>query len=329
MFLGLAGGGVTLKARVVCFAALLLGAWCYGLAQGPDPIVLPSAVVAALGHPLPQTKVGDCDGDATMIEWRRGVVIHQSPHSGIAEVTGRDRRGRAWNVTVPGGSNMECEIWAATLRKGYAEDLIFFSGEWVGRNVAELTILFLDRDGRPYPWTATGNWTETDAGVDQLAMDEATGNAVLVYPVREGDKFSPGYVYSLFRITGDSIAKVVNRTWPAVSGDPKALAGTERKGTESELFKTPDASAEQGWLRVRAGGATGTSGELAYSDGSKSRYPAMVVLDRADGSRRVYLDGETPGAMKAAQTGGYRVQRQGTTCEEEECRPFVLFGVKP
>ncbi len=323
------GCWLALEVRVVSFAMLLFWAWCHGLAQGPDDPAPPKAVAAALAHPLQQIKVGDCDGDATTIRWRGGVVIHQSPHSGVAEVTGRDRWGRTWSVTVPGGSNMECEIWAATLRKGYAEDLLFFNGEWVGRNVAELTILFFDRDGQPYPWTATGEWTETGAGVDQLAMDEATGNAVLVYPVREGDKFSPGYVYSLFRITADGIAKVVNGTWPAVSGDPKAPAGTERKKTESELFKTPDASAKGGWLRVRAGGPPETGKEPAYSDGSKSRYPAMVVLDRADGSRRIYLDGDTPDAIKEAEAGGYRVQRQGTTCEEEECRPFVLFGSKP
>ncbi len=230
---------------------------------------------------------------------------------------------------MPGGTIMECEIWAVPLRRGYQQDLVFFSGEWLGRNVAELTILFFDEDGRPSPWQATGEWTESAAGVEQLARNETTGGAVLVYPVREGDPFSPGYVYSLFRVEANGIRKIVDGTWPVVSGDPKALVGTERMRTESEVFGSPEASAIKSWPRVRDAGDMGTSEDVVYSDGSRSRYPAMAMLDKADGSRRIYLDGYTLDAMKEVKAGGYRVERRGDTCEEEECRPFLLVGVAP
>ncbi len=320
---------MTLEKLVLCLAVLLLGVGPRAPAQTPDLPARPALVAAALAHPLPQIKIGNCDEDATTIVWQSGITIHQTPHRGIVNVTGQDRQGRAWSVMVPGGSVMECEIWAATLRKGYAPDLVFFENEWLGRNVGELTILFFNRDGRPYPWQATGEWTETGSGVEQLALDEATGNAALVYPVREGDPFSPGYVYSLFRIGEDGIAKVVDKTWPVMSGDPKALVGTERMKTQSELFTTPDATADKGWLRLRSAKDAGTDDDLLYSDGSTSLYPAMVVLDRADGTRRMYLDGDVLDAIKVILAGGYRVKRQGQTCEEEECRPFALYGIAP
>ena len=91
---------------------------------------------------------------------------------------------------MPGGTVMECAIWEATLRKGYAPDLVFFENDWVGRNVAELTILFFDRDGRPYPWQATGEWTETGAGVEQLAMEKAERRACV--SGSRGGQLQPG-----------------------------------------------------------------------------------------------------------------------------------------
>ncbi len=229
---------------------------------------------------------------------------------------------------------MRCEIWSAVFRKGYPEDLIFFHNEWEGRDVAELTILFFDKAGRPYPWQATGEWTLTGKGVEQLALDTASGNAQLVYPVREGDQRAAlAYVYKLFRITPEGIAEVVSAEksgpWPAVSGDRSALVGTERNRTETELFATPKLKGGSRELTLRSVLPLSSEKSLVYSDGTRTRYPAMVVIDKADGSRRMFLSDNTLDAVQQIAKGSYRLHVQGSTCEEEECRPFLLFAQEP
>lgn len=316
------------------WAALVSGWNVHAQKVAPVPL-LPAAVAAILAQPLHQTKLADCDSAMQPTSWRNDTTMRMV--DGAFEVKGRDSRGGTWSVSIPGGDVMRCEVWSAVLRRGYPEDLVFFHAEWPSEYGYELTILFFDTAGRPTPWQAAGGWTSPEAGlrtgIDQLVLEREGGDAELIMPVREG-AWSSGfvYVYSLLRISRDGIGKVLGMengvAWPVIEVDREALAGTERDKTETESFLCSEA-AESGGLTLRSVLPPDSKESLVYTDGTKTRYPAMVVVDKADGSRRtIFLGGYVVDAIKRIGKGNYRLHLQGSTCEEEECRPFLLFAVE-
>jgi len=222
----------TFLASAITFSTLQL--------TGQSTPTTPPAVSAVLSQTIEQTKVTDCTGAAQIVPWGNSTALHLT-QDGLS-VVGRDLQGNTWSTVLPASGVMKCEVWSAVLRKGYPADLLFLSADSMGdRYNSELTILFFDKSGRPHPWQARGGFTSTSAGISQLASDKTTGFARLVVPIREGER-SAGFVYvhNLFQTTPTGVAKIVgldtNSSWPLVSGNQKALVGTESKATNSESF---------------------------------------------------------------------------------------------
>lgn len=209
------------------------------------------------------------------------------------------------------------------------EDLLFLTADETGGYASELTILFFDKQGRPHPWQARGAFTSTEAGIQQIALDPSTQNTQLVVPLREGGKFDGyAYVHNLYKMTPSGISKLViadgANSWPSVSGNAKALVGTEKNVTELDTFDSASVPRTASPLKLVNVLSSRDDEPLVFSDSTKTRYPLIVVIDKADGSRRIFFDGDTPDAIAEIQKGNFKVQLKGSTCEEEECRPFIL-----
>ncbi len=248
--------------------------------------------------PLKQTKVTDCAAAVREVQWGSTRLTYTS--DGL-RFDGLQSSGAAWHATVPASNVLKCEVWSANLHKGAKSSLIVFKApETGGIEGGELTIFSFDDQGRPLPWQVTGSLTSTAQGITQLASDPATETAQILVPVREGDPHSDfAEVTSLFRWQNGGLSKVVGTDssgakWPVVSGSTRALTGKESLLTSS--FGKTDATAAAAALAsaepvkvVKRAGFSDAEPVL-LSNGQRSRFPAMLVLDKADGSRSIFLD---------------------------------------
>lgn len=307
------------------FATLL------GAQQNAPPFSqMPEPAKLILANRLSQTKVADCADAVQTIPWGNTTTLHFSKDG--LELTGRDLQGRAWATSLPAGGITKCEVWSASLRKGFPEDLLILNADPMGGKYATvLTILFFDKSERPHPWQAKGGFTSTKAGIQQLASDETSGNAKLIVALREGEKLSGyTYVYSLFKINANSVAKVVgndgDNSWPIITGNRNFKSGSETKATETDSFETSDPLQGAKDLTLVSVLPLSEEERLIFSDGTKTRLPSIVVVEKTDGSRRIYFDGETTDGIDEIKRGSYAVRLKGTACEEEECRPFIILA---
>jgi hypothetical protein len=286
------------------------------------------AVSAILASPAPQTKVADCVDATQPLPWSTSTTLFFTTDG--LRISGEDLEGHSWNTVVPASNVMKCEVWTAELREGFPPDLIILNADQMGGYQSELTILFFDKEGRPHPWQATGAFTSTSSGIQQIALDKATGNSQLVVPVREGDKFS-GYVYvhDLFRLNSSGINKVVgseqSEVWPQITGNAKLLVGTEANLTRSESLDSVDSSIEPP-LSLANVGSLDEDKPLTFSNGQAMRIPLIIVVVKSDGSRHIFFDENTPDGISEIKKGKYSIRIKGSACEEEECRPFIMVA---
>jgi hypothetical protein len=47
---------------------------------------------------------------------------------------------------------------------------------------------------------------------------------------------------------------------------------------------------------------------------------------KSDGSRQIFFDENTPDGIAEIKKGNFSIRLKGTTCEEEECRPFIMVA---
>jgi hypothetical protein len=316
--------------REICSAFLILALAAPLFAQDSVSVAITrtKAVNTALANPVEQTKVTDCADATYPVSWQNNASLLFAPHG--LQIKGVDLEGHSWSTVVPVSNVMKCEVWSAELRKGLPPDLLILNADEMGGYQSELTILFFDRNGRPHPWQATGAFTSTSSGIQQVATDQGTSNARVVVPIREGDKFSGyAYVHNLFRISAGGIEKVVgsenSAVWPQISGNAKVLVGTEANMTKSESFDADDVSPEATRTLAKVGSPDDEK-PLTFSDGQTTRIPQIVVVVKSDGSRQIFFDENTPDGIAEIKKGNFSIRLKGTTCEEEECRPFIMVA---
>lgn len=294
-----------------------------------------SGNAAAKQSILAQSKVTDCVS-AQQLLWHGGTTLNYS--SDGLEIHGSDAKGLPWKTIVPASGVMKCEVWSARLGPGSADALLVLSYGNSGSGYDnELTILFWDEQGRPIPWEANGGFTLTSRGIAQLTRTDEHGSARIVLPLREGDKHE-GYVYvkQLYLVNGDRISKFIGRegdtTWPVITGNHAALNGNELNDAGSLELRTPQpgrGDAPGGYISVLKQPSGNNSGaELLLSNGARIAVPHIVVTDDPFAGRQIFLAEFTPEGVQKIIDGKYVVALEGESCEEEECRPLILWGSK-
>lgn len=274
---------------------------------------------------IPQQKVLNCADATTDTPWNNSVTFHYSSQG--LSIRGTDLSSKSWSVVVPASNVVDCMVWSAPL-KGKQQDLLILNADQNGGYSSELTILFFDKNGQPHPWQARGAFAWSDAGIKQVIS--YNGTTRIIVPARIGDRVS-GWVniHNLYLVSGDGVDKVVGTqdgtAWPVISGNSQLLPGAEHKATETETFAL-SSNQEQSNLQIASLGDLGTSAPIAYSDGTTSRYPAIVILDSKEGNRQIFLDGDAYDGVQQIVKGKYALVLKGTTCEEEECRPFIMHA---
>ena len=286
-------------------------------------------VISALQQPAPQEKVADCLDTQRDVLWNNNVVL-RSTAEGLT-VSGRGARSRAWNTIVPISGVMQCEIWSAALAKGQAKSLLILVGDEMGGTYgASLTILSFDQENMPIPWQARGSFTSTKTGIAQIVRNTIAGGTQILVSHRQGDRHD-GYAYitSLYNATDIGLAKFIGKDgggnqWPFLSGNLSALTGNESKATRSINYGREGAPSKR--LSISQVLGYDQPQPILYSDGSKTRYPAIVEMNRLNGSRTIYFDENVPDGVAEAKRSDAKVALKGTACDGEECGPFLLVA---
>lgn len=314
--------------------SILLALTGHAIAQNTISKQKPAMIASLENKTLEQHKIIDCATAQSPVEWK-GMTINHS-ENGLT-LSGYDHNGGTWQATIPAGSIMSCEVWAATLAKGQPEDVIVFNRD-ENKYDSQLTILRFNRDGRPMPWLAHGNFNVTAKGVTQIVQDSTTGNAGVIVPQREGDRHSGyAYVYHLIAVSPTGMQKELGEKysaqWPIITGNRKFLSGTETRDTLSEQTDTSatamSAQAGEGVTLesvIPPGKGPDGLGSVALSNGKSIMFPSILVVDSRLGNRSIYFAGDVPDQLEKMTNSKYSVRLEGTTCEEEECRPLLLIA---
>jgi hypothetical protein len=291
-----------------------------------------SALISTLEHnQVKQNKVADCTDARTPIQWN-GITLSYSSEG--LHLSGIGIDGTRWTAAVPASGIFTCEVWTTRLYKGSKGDLIIMSRNHDPEGFdTELTIFTFDQRQLPIPWQSIGKFTSTKDGITQIVKENEGGDSALIIPIRQGDKYDGfAYVQHLIEVKATGFKKITGSrfslNWPIISGNQKALSGAEGKDILSENIETSDAGGQTSLQSVASPSPKNGIGGITLSDGTKSMFPAMLVVDSLARTRTIYFAGDVPDALNDMQKKTYDVQLTGQTCEEEECRPLLMFATE-
>lgn len=235
-----------------------------------------------------------------------------------------------------------------------------------GKYGTNLAILLFGKDGTPSPWYAQGNFTLRAQGIQEIEQDESGQAEIVVtsqvgMPTWEG----VSYVSLLYGIGGSGVIPVERKflgvDFPNVasvnpnheklrrliagtsapSGPPDSRESSPVEGTDphfvsfgpntpasplSSDIAAPASAKAAGNIRVDANLAYDSQSRVLLSDGTKLDVPTILVLDRADGSRRITFDPDDSD-FKDQSVTKYRLHPTGSFCSDiDQCQPFILWA---
>ncbi len=314
--------------KILCFLFLALCCITRCRAQQPTEMASTMRTVAATlqEHPFKQTGIATCSSISPGLSWNNTDLQYED---GDLTIKGTDQLGHAYSITK-GMGIAGCSLWAASLDGiGSPELEILTPGEdSSGGYDSTLTIIFVDQEGRPFPWQATGKFTAAgDAGIEQIIADPTDHRADVIVHTKEGiGGQDASHSFELYRVTQLAVTKfggkLFGATWPMMWNATPSLI---RHRLAASLTMNLNASGTRTQLVGSAAQHITGHSLLTLADGSTILPPAIIVQDAADGDRTINLDPVPEDITKLLQDKVH-VRAVGTSCDEEECRPMVLIA---
>lgn len=314
---------------------------------------------------FPLVKVAECDRQGSAYESADfNIYIRGS----VLSIQGRDLSGNAWTAETsfsgPGCKIFQADLDV----NGRQDLIIFAPGIGSrGLYDTHLTMLLFDAAGKPVPWSATGYFSLTSNGIAEISPSPSGGAVVLHnYIVGHPSWGGVSYIARLYKVANAEISTVESvysgTAFPVITGarasDPtfqkavgekslstvddsqKAATGAQtpslhfvRYGTEIPAAAKPPSGTiltpEQGaGITIDMSALNAGVEHLILSDGSKLDLPTVLILDSANGARRIVFSPESRD-LTQLENGSYSIQQLGTDClDVGDCRPFILRAVE-
>jgi hypothetical protein len=315
--------------------------------------------------PFPLSEVATCD--------KQGLLYHNSgdlditARGSVLLIQGRDLTNQAWaaKLSVTG---LGCMIFQADLdENGHPELLIYTPGIGVGEISgydSRLTILLFDKQGKPFPWQATGRFRVLSGGIQEVVPD-SNGAAILqtsefglgawdgisyvsfLYRLDEGKISATSQSYAGIRfphiVKGNPADKRLERTAREIDLSMNVIAQNMsspvqdtdalfvRYAPYSTSSPTQQSSSEANSSGFQPTNVTVTEtvseGEhIVLSDGTKLNLPDVLVIDRLDQGRQIVFRPEAEDFERLGDRS-YRVHQTGFDCSGiDDCQPFILWA---
>jgi hypothetical protein len=290
----------------------------------------PSALVVLEQSPFPQQKVTDCTTPAT---WNGAKISYDD---GELTIAGIDSERHSWVAHIPAQNVFTCEVWSAKLHQGSSGDLIIANrGNSFDFYDTELTVLYFGPQGLPMPWQARGAFSFSKDGIAEVVKADGAGNGGIVVPSRIGDRVDGYvYVYQLVMISDTGVHRFSgpssSGTWPLITGDANLLSVMETANALSEDAGDVVFDKNKGVLlkSVQMPGLGKGLGGVQFSDNSDELFPAMLVVDSAEGNREIFPSQDVTEKLASLAKQAYKIRVIGQTCEEEECGPLLMVATQ-
>lgn len=275
---------------------------------------------------LKQTKVASCSDLSLALNWGQSDL--QYMNDGDLVISGTDQLGRSYRA-IKATNIAGCEIWSADLDGNGIQDLIILTpGEdSSGGYDAELSILFFDKDGYPFPWQATGKFISGESGVLQIVSSPLpTSRAGVIVPTKEGLAGpNANLAFQLYAFSPSAVTKVsgkaIGTTWPAFANPTPQLIAHQKAA--SLVFDQSKLALPERLKPITSnGGNVSATSKLALDNGQRLVPPAILVEDSANGSRLINFD-PIPKDIEELASKSAQVTPIGQSCEGEECRPLI------
>lgn len=278
---------------------------------------------------LKQTKIASCSDLSLALQWGQSDLQYMS--DGDLVISGTDQLGRSYRI-VKATNITGCEIWSAGLNGNGAQDLIILTpGEdSSGGYDAELSIIFFDKNGYPFPWKAVGKFTVGTDGVQQVVSAPLpTSHAGVIVPTKEGLAGpNANLAFQLYAFSPSVVAKVSGKAigvvWPAFANPTPELIAHQRAAS---LTFNQNESRESERLKPNLSNDSyiSATSEVLLGDGRQLKPPAILVEDSADGSRLINFD-PIPSDIEKLVSKAAHIAPIGQSCDEEECRPLIWIA---
>lgn len=314
------------KIRLLLVTIFTISMPCFSLnlAQGSE---ISATVLKSLENTsrFPQTKLTSCSDISGSAHFQ---ALDLSYLNGDLTVTGADAFGHRFSA-VKATNISGCEIWTADLDGNGTLDLIIFTpGEdSSGGYDNMLSILLFGNDGKPMPWQATGHFTTDANGVRQIIKTEIPGRAAVIVPTEEGLTGPDANLsFQLYQFAPSSVSKINGKRhgleWPVFENSTAALVKHQQAEDLSFDLSFNTHSAR---LRGRSSPHITATSLLNLDDGTQITPPAVIVEETQNQDRSIIFD-PVPSDIEKVVAQRLQVSTMGSSCEEEECRPFIMIA---
>lgn len=232
---------------------------------------------------FPQAKISSCDIQGE---------IYNSPQLDISvegaeiNIHGTTDSIRTWATSIsfngPG-----CEIYLSDLNRNGRQSIIVFTpgiGS-MGAYDGHLFILLFDDEGQPTPWEATGLFSASEFGVNEIRKSSSNGYAFILHNYAIGHPSWGGvsYLSTAYRITGNNITKVrgelSGNKLPYIAGEKSNDPGVVDLSNEADISLIDESIASKQIVR-RKFVRYGTEDSIRESGISQSKTNAILPEQR-------------------------------------------------
>ena len=350
---------------VVIFSAVVL---CMdSTAQTPSPAAMTKLHGIRLsGSPFPLLKLAECNRQGSIYESADFTVNVQG--SGLT-IQGQDPSGKSWEAKAR-FNGLGCQIFQGDLSGDGRQDLIIWLPGIGSTGVYDthLIVLLFNSTGKPFPWSATGQFTLATHGIEEISRS-ASGGAVILHSYIVGSRVWGGvtYVSTLYKVVNDEISQIKGNLdgieFPRATGakaantsflhliqttglstiapgnNATASAGQAsfprfvRYGAESSKIATAYNNAvlspEEGVdLRIDTNALNAQTNHIVLSDGSQLDLPNILIVNLASGGRKIIFGPDDKDFAQLTK-GSYAIQQIGSDClGVDDCHPFILKAME-
>jgi hypothetical protein len=313
------------------------------------------------GTLFPLSRIATCDKAGSLY---RSADLDISTNRAQLFIEGRDLTDRSWSATLS-VTGLGCEIFQNDLDGNGLPDLVIYTPgiDDRGSYGTTLTILLFDKQGKPFPWQATGRFTLVDAGIQEMVR--TTNGLEIIQTMEVGLPAWDGisFLSLMYRLENGRVASVpgayagiqfphivkanqtdarIERTAGKVDLSTTAIAFSMsspvqdtdaqfvryEKNTSSQKSSSSTAVAAQQIVNPGIDMSAQSKSEpyVIASDGSQIDTPSILVVDKSDGSRRIFFHPED-GDFNQLNAAKYRIHQTGSDCTGlDDCHPFIVWA---
>ena len=319
---------LNLKKKIIFITIALLAAGCPLRSQTTNEIAVKNINhLASNQRGVQLLEIAECSHQGELYKSSSLSINAKGP---TLILKGSDHSANPWSVESSLHGS-DCSIYLADFPGSTQQSIVLFIPGIGSRGSFEntLTLIQFNEQGTPIPWTATGHFTQSATGIQQLVRSDA-GKAMVIHSYGTGLPAWGGITYLtyLYEITTSGVSSLKGEyfgtSFPAILGpkeqDLKLRQTSERvslsisdssinanlktaqsttphfvkydQGTIPQYSSTPIdhiATGQSGYPTFDISGPNMQNEPILLSDGTRLALPSILMIDLQSGERQIVV----------------------------------------